>query len=77
MVRVRALRMAALALCSALVAPSAHAGGGASDSIDTLRALFASPPREYSTGPLWVWNDRLTEDQIRSTLRDGKGGNAA
>ncbi len=34
------------------------------------KALFKNPPREYSTGPLWVWNDLLTEGQIRDTLRD-------
>lgn len=75
MVRVRALRVAGLALCSLLVAPSAQAGVPASDSIETLRAIFANPPREYSSGPLWVWNDRLTEEQIRSTLRDLAGQN--
>ncbi len=37
------------------------------------RALFKNPPREYSTGPLWVWNDLLTERQIRDTLRDLAG----
>jgi hypothetical protein len=35
-----------------------------------IKALFKNPPREYSTGPLWVWNDLLTEQQIRDTLRD-------
>jgi len=34
------------------------------------KALFRDPPREYSTGPLWVWNDLLTERQVRETLRD-------
>ena len=34
------------------------------------KLLFKNPPREYSTGPLWVWNDLLTEQQIRETLRD-------
>ncbi len=38
-----------------------------------VRALFADPPREYSTAPLWVWNDLLTEEQIRGTLRDLAG----
>jgi hypothetical protein len=38
-----------------------------------VRALFADPPRQYSSGPLWVWNDMLTEEQIRSTLRDLAG----
>jgi len=36
----------------------------------SLKAIFADPPRQYATGPLWVWNDRLTEEQIRGTLRD-------
>src|SRR3970040_466461 len=35
-----------------------------------VKKLFRDPPREYSTGPLWVWNDMLTDEQIRSTLRD-------
>lgn len=35
-----------------------------------VKDLFRDPPREYSTGPLWVWNDLLTDEQIRSTLRD-------
>jgi hypothetical protein len=36
----------------------------------SVKKHFQDPPREYSTGPLWVWNDMLTEEQIRSTLRD-------
>lgn len=35
-----------------------------------VKKLFQNPPRDYSTGPLWVWNDLLTDEQIRSTLRD-------
>ena len=35
-----------------------------------MKALFKDPPREYSTGPLWVWNDMLTEQQIRDTMHD-------
>jgi hypothetical protein len=45
------------------------APGGAVGS-SHVKALFKNPPREYSTGPLWVWNDLLTEQQIRDTLRD-------
>jgi hypothetical protein len=37
---------------------------------DAVKQLFADPPREYSSGPLWVWNDLLTEAQIRGTMRD-------
>ena len=39
-------------------------------SLDELRQNFAKPHRDYSTGPLWTWNDLLTEEQIRSTLQD-------
>ena len=35
-----------------------------------VKQVFADPPREYSSGPLWVWNDRLTPEQIVSTMRD-------
>ncbi len=41
-------------------------------SREVLRA-FSSPGREYTNAPLWVWNDRLTEEQVRGTLRDLAG----
>lgn len=44
----------------------------AADAAD-LRRTFAQPPREFATAPLWVWNDQLTETQIRETLRDLAG----
>ena len=53
-------------------APVLAAPGKAADS-SRVKALFKNPPREYSTGPLWVWNDLLTEQQIRDTLRDLAG----
>jgi len=31
---------------------------------------FAKPGAEYAPAPLWVWNDLLTEDEVRSTLHD-------
>ncbi len=37
------------------------------------RKIFAAPPREYATAPLWVWNDMLTDEQIRGTMRDLAG----
>ncbi|MHC4636543.1 MAG: glycosyl hydrolase [Planctomycetota bacterium] len=40
-----------------------------------VKALFSDPPREYSSAPLWVWNDMLSEEQIISTLRDMAGQN--
>ncbi|MCP4452784.1 MAG: hypothetical protein GY809_15080, partial [Planctomycetes bacterium] len=35
-----------------------------------VKQLLVNPPREYSSGPLWVWNDRLTPEQIVSTMQD-------
>ncbi len=48
-------------------------GNSLAEDAATVRALFADPPRGYATAPLWVWNDMLTEDQIRSTLQDLAG----
>lgn len=39
-------------------------------TLDEIKKNFGAPGVDYSTGPLWVWNDLLTEDQIRSTLAD-------
>jgi hypothetical protein len=44
---------------------SAHAA----DS-ESVKKLIADPPREFSSAPLWVWNDLLTEQQIIDTMRD-------
>ncbi|MDR1053905.1 MAG: hypothetical protein LBL39_06990, partial [Planctomycetaceae bacterium] len=42
-------------------------------TLDELRKNFAKPHRDFSTGPLWTWNDRLTDEQVRGTLRDLAG----
>ncbi|MGE5360628.1 MAG: glycosyl hydrolase [Bacteroidales bacterium] len=42
-------------------------------SSSEVRALFANPPADYSTAPLWVWNDMLTDDMVVGTLRDLAG----
>jgi hypothetical protein len=60
-------RTAVVALLLGAVLFSGVAPAGESSA---LRAVFADPPREYSTGPLWTWNDLLTEEQVLTTLRD-------
>ena len=60
-----------LLLCACCGSTLAAPGGAVGSS--HVKALFKNPPREYSTGPLWVWNDLLTEQQIRDTLRDLAG----
>ncbi len=38
-----------------------------------LQAAFARPPAEFSSAPLWVWNDLLTDEMIVATMRDLAG----
>ncbi len=37
-----------------------------------VRTAFQDPPAEFRSAPLWVWNDRVTEDEIESQLADFK-----
>ncbi|NOY60928.1 MAG: hypothetical protein GXO75_18620, partial [Calditrichaeota bacterium] len=34
--------------------------------------LFKNPPSEFRTAPLWVWNDKITKEEIAEQLRDFK-----
>jgi len=40
------------------------------DDLARLRAMFANPPVQYSSAPLWVWNDLLTDEMVVGTMRD-------
>jgi len=31
---------------------------------------FSLRPREYGLAPFWVWNDMLTDEQVKSSLND-------
>jgi hypothetical protein len=37
-----------------------------------VQKAFADPPAEYRSAPLWVWNDRMTEQEIDTQLADFK-----
>ena len=39
-------------------------------SSTAVKEMFSDPPRQYSSAPLWTWNDILTEEQIVTSLRD-------
>ena len=58
----------AMLLAIAVLSPGA-APPNDLDSSSQIKSLFADPPREYSSAPLWVWNDLLTEEQVVDTLR--------
>ena len=53
-----------------LVTALSAAGIAAAEDSAAVKAQFADPPRQYSSGPLWVWNDMLTDEQVKSTLND-------
>jgi len=57
-------------LCLAAVVCLAAASPARAVDSAKLRNTFDQPPREYASAPLWVWNDRLTEEQIANTMRD-------
>ncbi|MFB3905851.1 MAG: glycosyl hydrolase [Acidobacteriota bacterium] len=61
--------LSALVLISSL---SAVAGAPPLDyrSSADIKRVFADPPSEYGTAPLWVWNDNLTDVQVLESLRD-------
>lgn len=57
----------------ALLALAAAVSSARAIDSAAVRKLLADPPRGYATAPLWVWNDLLTEDQIRGTMQDLAG----
>ena len=50
----------------------------AGDDFKSIESLFADPPSEYRSMPLWVWNGKVTEaelDRMLVELKDaGFGG---
>jgi hypothetical protein len=50
-------------------------GNARAESSGDVLSSFANPSREYSSAPFWVWNDRMTEAEVRQTLQDLAGQN--
>ena len=42
------------------------------NSYDQLISIFSDPPSEYRPAPLWVWNKRVSKEDIDRSLRDLK-----
>jgi len=42
------------------------------DSYTAVLAEFENPPSEFRSAPLWVWNDRVSREQIETQLADFK-----
>ncbi|NLN93512.1 MAG: hypothetical protein GX130_09435 [Candidatus Hydrogenedens sp.] len=56
-----------MALLSAIIFVSSLQGA-VNDTMLQAEALFTEPRNEHTSGPLWVWNDLLTTEQIEHTL---------
>jgi hypothetical protein len=63
------LRAAAVSLAFPVLAFGPGAGQQP-DNLARLEAMFANPPAQYSSAPLWVWNDLLTDEMVVGTMRD-------
>jgi alpha-L-rhamnosidase len=64
-------------LAIALVLTVAAAGAAcakkpAGPSYETVLSTFADPPASYRSAPLWVWNDKMSREEIKRQLEDFK-----
>lgn len=41
-------------------------------SLEEIRTLFADPPSEYRSAPLWDWNEQITEEGIAFQMKEFK-----
>ena len=55
-------------LAAALLGFAGCARRPSGETYETILAAFRNPPSEYRSAPLWVWNDRMTKDEIREGL---------
>jgi len=63
------LLLCAILLLSRCQAPVQEAATTPSHGFAELEADFSAPPIEYSTAPLWVWNDEVTKAKIDRDLQ--------
>ena len=61
-----------LPVLAAALAFAACSGGSSGETYEKILAAFRNPPSEFRSAPLWVWNDRVTEEEIRTELADFK-----
>jgi len=63
------LSLAVLGLIGFLVSCQKKVEG---DSYASVIQAFADPPAEFRSVPLWVWNDRVTKEEVETQLADFK-----
>ena len=57
----------------AIFQDKAISGEASLNTSTAVKAILEKPPRQFSTAPLWVWNDLLTDEHIVSTMHDLAG----
>ncbi len=72
-IRLKLPQLQPAAITSVLVLLFLAVARVAADNYPEAKKAFQHPTPNHSSGPLWVWNDRLTDDQIIGTLRDLHG----
>ncbi len=68
----RTTALLALPPLAAALALVACTGGSSGETYEKILAAFRTPPAGFRSAPLWVWNDRMTEEEIRTELADFK-----
>lgn len=59
------------ASCESNISPT----GDSEVEFSTIKRFFENPPTEYYSGPLWVWNDKITREKIDFQLQEFKEEN--
>jgi hypothetical protein len=72
MKRIRELPFLSLAALAIAAAMTGCGGKAAADTHEGVLQAFRNPPGEFRTAPLWVWNDRMTREEISRELADFK-----
>jgi hypothetical protein len=67
---VQTLLALSVLVCEVLLVHTANGADPTLPRSNATRSSFSAPSRDYSSGPLWTWNDRLTKEQIQQTLQD-------
>jgi hypothetical protein len=72
MKRLMILLMIVLPVCFSCRVDTDKTGSESIATLKELACLFAEPPSEYGSAPLWVWNTRVTHALIDSAMNDFK-----
>jgi hypothetical protein len=57
-------------LVAVLFVTSCNKSQVTTDDYKQVSGLFKKPTAEYTSAPLWVWNDQVTKEEIKSQLDD-------